>query len=105
MRHLLLAGLVAVALMGASVSAHSAEHLVGQVTRVYVTSAGTVNFRLSGGCKTSTYFYFSLASDASKAWYAMLLSAATTKQPVRISIADPCDATINQPIQYIFQDF
>jgi len=92
-------------LMGVISSAQSAEHASGKVTRVYVTSAGTVNFRLSGTCKTSTYFYFSLASDASKAWYALLLGAAATKQPVRISIADPCDATVNQPIQYVYQDF
>ncbi|WP_454828396.1 hypothetical protein [Pseudoxanthomonas wuyuanensis] len=105
MRHPLLAGLVAAALMGTSVNAQSAEHLVGQVTRIYPNASGTVAFRLSGTCKTSTYFYFSVVSDAGEAWYAMLLNAATTKQPVRISIASACDPAVDQPIQYMFQDF
>lgn len=104
MRSLVISCLVAVMLMGVSTSAHSAEHLSGKVTRIYPNASG-VYFRLSGTCKTSTYFYFSIASDAGKAWYAMLLSAAAAKQPVRIAIANSCDSAVDQPIQYVYQDF
>jgi hypothetical protein len=85
-------------------AAQSNEHLVGKVTRIYPNSTG-VYFRLSGTCKTSTYFYFSLANDAGKAWYAMLLSAAVTKQPVRVAMGEACDPAVHQTIQYVYQDF
>lgn len=92
-------------LVTAAPQAMGAEHIAGQITRIYPTSGGTVYFRLAGACKVTTYFYFNVSSDAGKAWYAMLLSAATTGQPVQISIVDPCDPAVNQPIQYVFQDY
>lgn len=103
MKHLLSASMLAL-LMGMPIAVQSAEHLVGKVTRIYPNSVG-VYFRLSGTCKTNAYFYFSLANDSGKAWYAMLLSAAATKQPVRVAIGEACDPAMNQTIQYVYQDF
>ena len=97
-------GLATIMLMVVPASAQTAEHLAGQVTRIYPQSNGNIYFRLSGTCKTSTYFYFSTANDGGKAWYAMLLSAATTKQPVRIA-TNICDPAVDQPIHYLYQDF
>jgi hypothetical protein len=91
-------------LIGLPTTVQSAEHVVGKVTRIYPNSAG-VYFRLSGTCKTNAYFYFSLSNDSGKAWYAMLLSAAVTKQPVRVAIGEACDPAMNQTIQYVYQDF
>ncbi len=82
-----------------------AEILSGEVSRIYVTSSGAVNFRISGACKASTYFFFNLSSDHGKAWYAMLLNAATTRQSVRVSIADTCDPAVNQSVAYVYQDY
>lgn len=87
--------------------AHADEHLVGLVTRIYVND-GAVNFILAQGCKNITnykYWQFSLASDTGKAWYAMLLSAATTKMPIRIAYPGACDPTVHQSVSYIYQDF
>jgi hypothetical protein len=105
MRGFVTACLIAAVLMAEVASAQSAQHLSGRVTRVYPVSNGDVYFRLSGTCKTNSYFYFSTASSAGKAWYALLLSAATTKQPVRIAMGSSCDPAVDQPIHYIYQDF
>jgi hypothetical protein len=105
MRGLVMVCLVTAALMAAVASAQSTQHLSGRVTRVYPLSNGDIYFRLSGTCKTNSYFYFSTASSGGKAWYALLLSAATTKQPVRIAMGSNCDPVMDQPIHYIYQDF
>lgn len=84
-----------------------AEDLGGKVTRIYPNAMG-INFRLEGTCKASSnsaYFYFPLSSDLSKAWYAMLLSAASSGQPVRISLPQPCDPAVNQQVSYVYQNY
>lgn len=102
MRDFVLICVSAAALMMASASSHSAEQLSGRVTRIYPQSNGNVYFRLSGTCKTNAYFYFSATGDAGKAWYALLLNAAATKQPVGIAMGDTCDPAQDQPISYIY---
>ncbi|AWV05774.1 hypothetical protein C9I47_0048 [Lysobacter maris] len=84
-----------------------AETLTGNVSRIYVTSTGMVNFRIQGACKSGTYFQFQLTEEdsARKAWYAMLLNAATQRQPVRVALADACDPAINQTVAYMYQDY
>lgn len=100
--------LIAMLMMAAGLvlaPAANAETMTGQVSRIYVTSTAMVNFRIEGACKTGTYFQFALSGDVGNAWYAMLLNAATTRQPVRVAIADNCDPSINQTVAYIFQDY
>ncbi len=105
MRGLILTYLCVAALMTASAPSYSAEQLSGRVTRIYPQSNGNVYFRLSGTCKTNVYFFFSATGDAGRAWYALLLSAAATKQPVGIAMGAACDPAQDQPISYIYQDF
>ncbi len=98
-----IAALVLCALAGAA----NADGATGQVTRIY-PSGTTVNFWLSGSCKTSSsyaYWQFSIASDIGKAWYAMLLSSAATRTPVKIAHPGACDPTQHQAVSYIYQDF
>ncbi len=84
-----------------------ADGASGHVTRIYPNGT-TVNFWLSDGCKTSSYhayWQFSITSEIGKAWYAMLLSAAATKTPLKISYRGACDPTQHQAVSYIYQDF
>lgn len=81
-----------------------AEHLTGQVKRIYPTSDGQVYFRLVGACKVVTYFHFSTASQAGKNWYAMLMTAASSARPVRISLPQSCNDVEHQAVQYVYQD-
>lgn len=82
----------------------TSEHLAGLVKRIYPVADGTIYFRLVGACKTVTYFHFSTTSQAGRNWYAMLLSAAATARPVRISLVQPCNDAEHQAVQYVFQD-
>ena len=82
----------------------TAEHLTGQVKRIYPKGDGQVYFRLVGACKSVTYFHFSTASQAGKNWYAMLLGAAAAARPVRISLPQPCNDAEHQLVQYVYQD-
>lgn len=81
------------------------EHLTGMVKRIYPVYDGNVYFRLAGTCKTATYFYFSTTAEGGRSWYAMLLSAAASARPVRISLPQACNDAQNQAVQYVFQDF
>lgn len=85
----------------------------GVVERIFPTksttgTAGNVSFRLIGDPCTSeshnTYWTFSLDTEASKAWFAMLLSAAVTKTKVIVG-AGACDKTVSSNIWYLYQNF
>ena len=91
--------------LAAAAPAH-ADIISAKVTRLYPTSAGVVNVSLSTGCKANTSFYyqFNLNTDAGKAWYAMLLTAATNKTNVAVAITGACDATMHQSVLYIYQN-
>ena len=100
-----LLAIVAVGFSGAlPMAAHAAE-TIGEVSRLYPHSNGRVYFRIVGDtCKTSTYWYFDLGTDAADAWYAMLLSAAHNKTPVNVAHGN-CISTDHQTISYVYQDF
>lgn len=82
----------------------------GQVERIY-PSNGKVYFRLKGDeCKDkgsrNTYWYFDLSTDTGKAYYSLLLAAATTKSVVQVGRpANSCSPELSQEINYIYQDY
>lgn len=83
----------------------SADIITGKVKRIY-PQGDLIYFRIVGdACKTNKYWYFTLQSEVSKAWFSMLLAAATTQSEVLISYSGSCDASINQQIDYVVQDF
>lgn len=94
---------ILVLLLGPMSVAHAAQ-VSGKVTRIYISN-GAVNFRLAGDCKASAYWQFLLSNSSAKAWYAMLLSAATNNKEVVISFDAACDPLQTQPINYIYQNF
>ncbi|GAA5445247.1 hypothetical protein Misp06_03446 [Microbulbifer sp. NBRC 101763] len=105
MKKFLLLGLAALA---ANVQA---DAVVGPVARIYVHD-NIVNFRLKDdACKLestvgNTYWRFSLDSqpETAKAWYAMLLNAATTGKSVKLGVPS-CDPENHQYIRYVYQDY
>ncbi|RZM84924.1 hypothetical protein [Pseudoalteromonas rubra] len=82
---------------------------VGQVERIY-PSGSRVYFRLKGDeCKQgansgNTYWYYELSEAASGVNTSMLLAAANTGKIIKIGYPS-CDATKNQKINYLYQDF
>lgn len=96
--------LAALLLLTASAPASAAGES-GFVTRIY-PAANIINFQLQNSCKTGgVYWQFDATTDMGKAWYAMLLTAATNKKPVNISFAGGCDPSQHQTIWYMYQDF
>lgn len=96
---------IALSLFGFALAAYAGES--GRVKRIY-PSGGNVYFWLDGGCKTKWgdgYWYFPLNSEAAKAWYALLLSAANSKTAVAIDFSGGCVADQNQQIWYVYQDY
>jgi len=87
----------------------------GEVERIFpfTDSVGNsvVNFRLKNdSCKLSgsqgnTYWRFKLETEIEKAWYSMLLAAATTGKPIRAGVTDPCDPNKNEYVNYLYQDY
>lgn len=77
----------------------------GEVARIY-PSGNAVHFTLKNDqCgSTGQYYYFPLGSEVEKAWYALLLAAANTAKPVRVSLP-ACPTTSYVQVRYIFQDF
>lgn len=97
---------IALCLFGVALTAHAGE--TGRVKRIYPNGDGNVYFWLDVGCKTKWgdgYWYFPLNSDAAKAWYALLLSAAQSKAVVAIDFSGGCVAGQNQQIWYAYQDY
>ena len=80
----------------------------GFVERIYPYN-GQVYFRLKDDpCKSTpgnTYWQFNLDSEISKAWFSMLLSASATNTKIKLGSPADCDASINQEIAFIYQDF
>lgn len=84
----------------------------GNVSRLYPSSGGSGNpdlvyFKISGdACKAdSGYWYFALQSEASKAWFSMLLAAATTRSDVIVAFNGACNQGVSQEVTYIYQNF
>jgi len=81
----------------------------GSVKRLY-PSGSTIHFKLNNDCfnnsQTNTYFWFSLDDPSGNAWYSLLLAAAHTGKPVKVS-AEKCPDNKQEPvkIRYIYQDF
>lgn len=98
--------LVAALALSVAAPAH-ADTITARVTRIYPISTGVVNVSVASGCKvgTSHYFQFTLNSEAAKAWYALLLTAATNKTSVSIAFPGACDPNASQTIQYVYQNF
>lgn len=97
------------ALLGAGLCGPSfaaSEHVTGRVTRIYAHGT-SIKFQLDAGCKVGTnmYWSFSLSGDMTKAWYAMLLSAANNRAPVTFAYPGPCSSVENQEIWYVVQNF
>lgn len=91
------------ALLFASLPAYAGS--TGLVSRIY-PSGDTINFQLKDACKTGTvYWQFDIRTDIGKAWYALLLSAATTGRPVNIDYPGECNPSAHQTIWYVYQDF
>lgn len=89
-----------------------AGHVSGPVERIYVTQ-DIVYFRLKGdSCKTvadrNTYWKFSLTSGqeggTGKAWYSMLLAAATAGSVISAGIPD-CQPGTHQNVRYLYQNY
>lgn len=88
-----------------SVNAAANVTVQGEVARLY-PSGNAVHFKLKNDqCgNTGQYYYFPLGTEVEKAWYAMLLAAATTGKPVKVSIPG-CPATAYVLVRYIYQDY
>ncbi len=79
--------------------------VTGQVKRIYPTSPERVHFRIDNDrCSSSKYFYFDLNNETKKAWFSMLLAAATTGSEIKISISE-CPEKDHVAIRYMYQDF
>lgn len=89
-----------------SLFANAAFTISGEISRIYPSNS-TVKFRLKNDnqCNpNSKYYYFDLDSEVKKAWFAMILAAANTSKPVRVSIHQcPTDADVE--VRYVYQDF
>lgn len=84
-----------------------AQLATGTVEVLYPSAPSQVYFRLKGDvCTSPEYFKFSLDTEEGKAWYAMLLAAATTGKPVKVSLyACPIQGNGAAVVRYIFQEF
>ncbi|WP_347331329.1 hypothetical protein [Marinimicrobium locisalis] len=83
----------------------------GEVARIYPAS-NAIHFRLKNDdcISGSQYYYFNLtdasgeASELSKAWYALLLSASVSGKGIAVSVEECLDEG-RIPVRYIYQDF
>ena len=97
--------LLALLLLLGSFSSYALETAVGEVARIY-PSGNTVSFKLKKDqCNPNhKYYYFTLDSEVKKAWYALILAAANSAKPIRVSVAE-CPTDANVEIRYLLQDF
>ena len=92
--------------MGTVFGTYGAVTRTGEVERIFPIDGG-IKFRLKGDeqCNPNgKYYYFNLDSEVKKAWYSLLLAAANTSKPVRVSI-DACPTDSHVPVRYVYQDF
>lgn len=95
-------------LMLASMSSMASVNVTGKVTRIYPNQGTSTNisFRISSNSCISgnQYFTFNREAGNGAAYFAMLLSAASTSRDITVNVSS-CNSSGNIPIRYIFQDF
>jgi len=84
---------------------------IGLVQRIYL-SGDYYFFRLQGPdtCAKypngyNEYYFFRTSNPFAKSYYALILSAAYSKNPITIQVKTDCSTNGHKEINYIFQDF
>lgn len=90
-----------------SSSAFAITDVRGKVARIYINEPN-VYFSLKNdqcGNNIGTYYYFKLDTEAKRAWYTLILAAASTDKVIDVSL--PLCPVGGAPVEvrYIFQDF
>jgi hypothetical protein len=88
-----------------SLPSYGTKGTSGEISRIYPTN-NKIFFRLKNDtCNPNNrYYYFNLDSETSKAWYALILSAANTSKPISVSIHE-CPSAADVSVRYILQNF
>ena len=89
-----------------STYSYAALTVIGEVSRIYPIDGG-IKFRLKNDAECNPndkYYYFNLDSEVKKAWYSLILAAANTQKPIRVSLHE-CPTDSHVEVRYVYQDF
>lgn len=90
---------------------NSGQTTTGVIERIYLTGTSYyVRFSGDDTCAKKTngyneYYYFPANHIHAKSWYALLLIAAQTKNPVAIRTDTDCTTDGHKLVYYIYQDY